>query len=159
MNFRYFTIGELTESATARRYAIKNIPGTIELNNLISLVENLLDPLRSLLGRPVNVSSGYRCKALNSKVGGSKTSAHVKGLAADIHTKGNNLELAYLAKDLPFDQCIIYDKLENPTWIHISYASNPRHQYLFCPDRKRYIPLSEERVIAAWEKSRKLIDI
>lgn len=152
---KYFTIGELTESATARRYNIKNIPGVMELNNLTSLVEHLLDPLRELLGKPINVSSGYRSKKLNDIVKGSKTSAHVKGLAADIHTKGNNLELAYLAKDLPFDQCIIYDKLENPSWIHIGYASNPRHQYLFCPDRKRYIPLSEERVVKCWNKINK----
>ena len=155
MNFRYFTIGELTSSATARRYNIKNIPGSSELANLKALVENLLDPLRDRLGRSIIVSSGYRCKKLNDIVKGSKTSAHVKGLAADIYTKGNNLELAYLAKDLPFDQCIIYDKLENPSWIHISYASNPRHQYLFCPDRKRYIPLSEEQVLSAWGKIKK----
>ena len=155
MNFRYFTIGELTESATARKYNIKNVPGITELNNLISLVENLLDPLRELLGKPIYVSSGYRSKKLNDIVKGSKTSAHVKGLAADIHTKGNNLELAYLAKDLPFDQCIIYDKLENPSWIHIGYASNPRHQYLFCPDRKRYIPLSEKQVVESWCKIKK----
>lgn len=155
MNFRYFTIGELTSSTTARARGIKNVPGIAELSNLISLIENLLDPLRELLGRSIIVSSGYRCKKLNDIVKGSKTSAHVKGLAADIHTKGNNLELAYLAKDLPFDQCIIYDKLENPTWIHLGYANNPRHQYLFCPDRKRYIPLSEKQVVECWEKIKK----
>lgn len=152
---KYFTIGELTSSTTARARGIKNVPGITELNNLISLIENLLDPLRELLGRSIIVSSGYRCKKLNDIVKGSKTSAHVKGLAADIHTKGNNLELAYLAKDLPFDQCIIYDKLESPTWIHISYASNPRHQYLFCPDRKRYIPLLEKQVVECWNKIKK----
>ena len=70
---KYFTIGELTSSTTARRYNIKNIPGSSELTNLKALVENLLDPLRELLGRPVFVSSGYRCRALNNKVGGSKS--------------------------------------------------------------------------------------
>lgn len=146
---KYFTIGELTESATARRYNIKNVPGTIELTNLISLVENLLDPLRSLLGKPIFVSSGYRCKALNSKVGGSKTSQHMKGQAADIYLKGlSNIVIAkvLVVSDLQWDQCIIYDKLENPTWIHLSYkTSGNRNQILFY-NGKSYVTVTKEQI-------------
>lgn len=147
---KYFTIGELTESATARRYNIKNVPGITELNNLISLVENLLDPLREFLGKPIFVSSGYRCKALNSKVGGSKTSQHMKGQAADIYLKGlSNIVIAkvLVVSDLQWDQCIIEkETLQNPQWIHLSYkTSGNRNQILFY-NGKSYVTVTKEQI-------------
>ena len=150
MNFRYFTIGELTESATARRYNIKNIPGSSELANLKALVENLLDPLRELLGRPVFVSSGYRCRALNNKVGGSKTSQHMKGQAADIYLKGlSNIVIAkvLVASCLQWDQCIIEKgSMQSPQWIHLSYkTSGNRHQILFYNGRS-YVTVTKEQI-------------
>lgn len=147
---KYFTIGELTSSTTARRYNIKNVPGIVELNNLTSLVEHLLDPLRELLGKPINVSSGYRCKALNSKVGGSKTSQHMKGQAADIYLKGlSNIVIAkvLVASGLEWDQCIIEKgTLQNPQWIHLSYkTSGNRNQILYYNGRS-YVNVTKEQI-------------
>lgn len=147
---KYFTIGELTSSTTARRYNIKNVPGIMELNNLTSLVERLLDPLRDLLGKPIYVSSGYRCKALNSKVGGSKTSQHMKGQAADIYLKGlSNIVIAkaLVASGLEWDQCIIEKgTLQNPQWIHLSYkTSGNRNQILYYNGRS-YVNVTKEQI-------------
>ena len=91
----------------------------------------MLDPLREAYGKPIKVNSGYRCPDLNLAVGGSKTSQHMLGLAADI-TVGNpnkNKELFNLIikLDLPFDQLI--DE-KNFSWVHVSYTSNPRKQIL-----------------------------
>ena len=147
---RYFTIGELTESATARKYNIKNVPGVAELDNLNALVYNVLDPLREILGRPIYVSSGYRCKELNAKVGGSKTSQHMSGQAADIYVKGfSNILIAkaLVASLIQWDQLIIEQgTLERPQWIHISYKkSGNRNQILFY-NGKSYVTVTPEQI-------------
>ena len=122
---RYFTFDELTASATARRMGIPNIPSWRERENLRLLVENVLDPLREAWGKPVIVTSGYRCAMLNRIVGGAANSQHTTGMAADIRTltdtAADNRKLFDLALDLdlPFDQLIDeygYD------WVHISYS-------------------------------------
>ena len=122
---RYFTFDELTASATARRMGIQNIPSWRERENLRLLVENVLDPLREAWGKPVIVTSGYRCAMLNRIVGGAANSQHTTGMAADIRTltdtAADNRKLFDLALDLdlPFDQLIDeygYD------WVHISYS-------------------------------------
>lgn len=147
---KYFTIGELTSSTTARRYNIKNIPSVMELNNLTSLVEHLLDPLRELLGKPINVSSGYRCKALNSKVGGSKTSQHMKGQAADIYLKGlSNIVIAkvLVASGLEWDQCIIEKgTLQNPQWIHLSYKTSGNRNQILYYNGQSYVNVTKEQI-------------
>ena len=128
---KYFTIKELCKSSTATLKRIDNTPNSEIVNNLEQLVDNILDPLREAYGKPIKVNSGYRCEALNVAVGGSKTSQHRYGLAADI-TTGSQLEnkkLFILAKqlNLPFDQ-LIDEKAYS--WIHISFSKNPRKQVL-----------------------------
>lgn len=128
---KYFTIKELCKSSTATLKRIDNTPNSEIVNNLEQLVDNILDPLREAYGKPIKVNSGYRCEALNAAVGGSKTSQHKYGLAADI-TTGSRLEnkkLFILAKqlNLPFDQ-LIDEKAYS--WIHISFSKNPRKQVL-----------------------------
>lgn len=128
---KYFTIKELCKSSTATLKRIDNTPNSEIVNNLEQLVDNILDPLREAYGKPIKVNSGYRCEALNVAVGGSKTSQHKQGLAADI-TTGSRLEnkkLFILAKqlNLPFDQ-LIDEKAYS--WIHISFSKNPRKQVL-----------------------------
>ena len=128
---KYFTIKELCKSSTATLKRIDNTPNSEIVNNLEQLVDNILDPLREAYGKPIKVNSGYRCEALNVAVGGSKTSQHRYGLAADI-TTGSRLEnkkLFILAKqlNLPFDQLI--DE-KTYSWIHISFSKNPRKQVL-----------------------------
>lgn len=128
---KYFTIKELCKSSTAIQKGIDNTPNSEIVDNLKKLVEYILDPLRERYGKPIHVNSGYRCPALNKAVGGSKTSHHVKGLAADI-TAGSveeNKLLFELAQELdfPYDQLI--DE-KNFKWIHISYSNKPRKQIL-----------------------------
>ena len=129
---KYFTLKELTRSVTAKNKGINNTPGEVEKNNLIALVENVLDPLREAWGQPIIITSGYRCPALNRAVGGSATSQHVTGEAADIRTVSDTVEdnkaLYELIKilNLPIDQCINeygYD------WIHVSYSPRNRKKF------------------------------
>ena len=110
---------------------IDNTPNSEIVKNLKQLVEYILDPLRERYGKSVYVNSGYRCPALNKAVGGSKTSAHQYGLAADI-TGGSREENKILFNliqelELPFQQLI--DE-KNFSWIHVSFSNNPKKQIL-----------------------------
>lgn len=130
---QYFTINELTKSDTAIRKGINNTPNAEQINNLEALVNYILDPLRKYYGKPIIVTSGFRCKELNNIVGGSKTSDHMTGCAVDIRTvqdtKEENKKLFDLALklNLPFDQLI--DEY-NYDWVHISYSPKNRRQVL-----------------------------
>ena len=107
---KYFTIKELCKSSTATLKRIDNTPNSEIVNNLEQLVDNILDPLREKYGKPIKVNSGFRCPELNKIVGGSKTSQHLTGFAADITagTVSENKKLFDLIQqlDLPFDQLI-----------------------------------------------------
>lgn len=128
---KYFTLKELTRSATAEAKGIDNTPTPEVEKNLTLLVENVLDPLRKLSGKPITVNSGYRCPELNKAVGGSKTSDHVKGFAADITggSKEENERLFYLIKNNFNFKQLIDEK--NFSWVHVSYdPSNLKNQIL-----------------------------
>lgn len=124
---KYFTINELCKSETASKHKIDNTPSAEIIANLTALVDNILDPLREAWGRPIIVTSGYRCEALNKLVGGVPTSQHKQGQAADISTGSieDNKKLFDLAikLKLPFDQII--DEY-GYKWVHISYSSTRR---------------------------------
>lgn len=128
---KYFTTKELCKSSTATQKGIDNSPNSEIIKNLEKLVYNILDPLREKYGKPIRVNGAYRCPELNRAVGGSKTSQHMLGLAADI-TVGSpekNKELFNLIIDmgLPFDQLIDEHKFR---WVHVSYTDKPRKQIL-----------------------------
>lgn len=124
---KYFTIDELTASATARKRGIKNVPNEEERLNLIALVDAVLDPLREKYGKPIYVTSGYRCATLNKRVGGVTGSQHRKGEAADIVTEegAGNFELGQLIVESgQFDQVIFENCGKDdllPQWIHVSW--------------------------------------
>lgn len=126
---RYFTLEELCQSQTATRLGLDNTPTPDVQKSLEALVENILDPLRTLIGRPITISSGYRSPKVNKAVGGSPTSQHVLGEAADIncHAIGTR-ELFNRIKSspLPFDQLIF-----EGTWVHISFGLKNRRQVLY----------------------------
>lgn len=130
---KYFNITELTKSQTAEKKGIKNIPTKEEEQNLINLVDKILDPLREAYGQPIIITSGYRSAALNSAIGGAKTSQHRLGQAADIRTvrdtKEDNKKLFDLIQKLklPFDQLINEHDFD---WIHVSYSNRNRRQVL-----------------------------
>lgn len=130
---KYFTINELTKSSTASRLHINNTPSQEVKDNLNKLIDNVLDPLRELYGKPIIVNSGYRCPKLNKAVGGARNSQHLTGQASDIrtvaNTKESNKQLFDIIKNskLPFDQLINeYDF----NWVHVSYGPRNRRQVL-----------------------------
>lgn len=122
-----FSLTELTQSDTAVKKGIKNIPDFEQCCNLEALIDNVLQPLRDKWGKPIKINSGFRSLALNKAVGGAATSSHMKGEAADI-TTGNGFENKKLfdlvqQMGLPFDQLISEKGERNaPSWIHISYS-------------------------------------
>lgn len=118
---KYFTIEEMTKSSTATAKGIDNTPSKDIEAKLQKLIEAVLDLLREWYGKPIRVNSGYRCEALNESIGGSKTSQHCLGEAADI-TAGSKEEneklFNYIKDNLPFDQLINESDF---SWIHVSY--------------------------------------
>lgn len=129
---KYFTIKELTRSATARCLGIDNTPPPSAVKALHELVDHVLDPLREAWGGPIRVNSGYRCPELNEAVGGTPGSQHLRGEAADITvgSRSANRRLLALIKrlDLPVDQCI--DE-KGCRWIHVSHRTGSnRRMYM-----------------------------
>jgi hypothetical protein len=124
-----FTLKELTKSDTATRLGIDNTPDDATIENLKLLCEMVLQPVREHFGKSVTVNSGYRSPESNAAVGGSKTSDHCKGQAADIEIDGlPNPELAqWIMDNLDYTQLILefYTQGQpNSGWVHVSYDSN-----------------------------------
>ena len=120
-----FALSEMVKSATAERLNVDNSPSDIHLVNLTHLVIHILQPVRDEFG-VITINSGYRSPALNAKVGGSKTSQHCNGQAADFESFSTpNPDLAkWIANNLEFDQLILefYDGVNpNSGWVHCSY--------------------------------------
>jgi hypothetical protein len=88
------------------------------------LCENVLQPLRDKYGKSINITSGYRSPKLNKAIGGSSTSQHCYGQAADIQVdKKDYLKVWEILKTLPFDQIIFEFGTESaPDWIHVSFV-------------------------------------
>ena len=123
-DWKYFTFDELIHSDTADRLGIDNTPTSEAVSNINDLVINVLDRLRSEWGRPIIVTSGYRCKELNAAVGGTHYSQHLKGQAADIVSddfEAFRRFVRHWCKDNEFDQCI-FEHGGGREWIHISYV-------------------------------------
>ncbi len=126
----HFTLEELMASDTARRLHIDNTPPPEVMPNLLRLA-GVLEQLRDALGgEPLIVSSGYRCAELNRRVGGATTSAHRRGLAADIVQAGVSpsvLARRIAALEIEFDQLIV----ECGRWVHVGLCDGrPRRQLL-----------------------------
>ena len=121
-----FSLTEMVKSETALRHDMDNTTGESEIENLKKLCEQILQPVRNHYAKGVKVNSGYRHPEVNAKVGGSKTSDHCKGQAADIEIPGvPNAELAeYIAKNFSFTQVILefYTQgVPDSGWVHVSY--------------------------------------
>lgn len=125
-----FTLAELCKSQTATRKGINNIPDTSFekdiIENLQSLCKNVLQPIRDNYKLAYSPSSGYRSILLNETIGGSKTSQHCRGLAADIEIAGipNAILAQWIEDNLDYDQLILeFYKADNPSsgWVHVSY--------------------------------------
>jgi hypothetical protein len=121
-----FSLNELTKSETALRHDLDNTPPQEVVDNLRTLCENVLQPVREGYGIAVKVNSGYRAPEVNAAVGGSKTSDHCKGQAADIEIPGiPNYDLAkYISENFKFTQIILEfytPGIPDSGWVHVSY--------------------------------------
>lgn len=118
-----FYLDEFTASETATRMAreLQLNANMIEAHNVVRLVRDILQPVRDHTGLPYIVTSGYRPEWLNTAIGGSTSSQHMAGEAADGKVIGmSTLDLCKLIVDmnLPFNQVIN----EFDRWVHVSVA-------------------------------------
>ena len=129
----HFDLAEFTRSESAKRHGVSNEPTAEHQANLKVLCERVLEPIRIFNEGPLNISSGYRSKNLNHFIGGSLSSQHCEGKAADIDMDGmsgkTNKEIfEYIKNNLEFDQLI---NEFNYSWVHVSYnAGKNRNQIL-----------------------------
>lgn len=117
-----FNLSEFVVTSTG----LDNIPGDEHKRNLKLLAQNILQPLRDYLQKPIVITSGYRSDLVNKAIGGSATSQHSKGQAADFHVVGmTNQQIVDAIKylRLPFDQ-LIDENLKGKQWVHVSYNPN-----------------------------------
>lgn len=124
-----FSLAEMIKSETALRKDLDNTPGEIEIENLRVLCEQILQPVREAYGKGIKVNSGFRHPDVNAAVGGSRTSDHCKGQAADIEIPGvPNAELAaYIQQYFDFTQLILEfytPGIPDSGWVHVSYDPN-----------------------------------
>lgn len=122
-----FTVSEMTKSETALRLGLDNQPDETQLANLKVLAEKVLQPVRDHFASGVKVNSALRVPAVNSAVGGAKTSDHCKGQAADIEIPGvaNGVLAQWIADNLKFTQLILefYTQgVPDSGWVHVSYV-------------------------------------
>ena len=123
-----FTLAELCKSQTALRKGIDNLPKDPDIvSKMQTLAEEILQPVRDKFG-PTVINSGYRCKKLNTAIGGSKKSQHCFGEAADIEVPTlSNRDLAeWIKNNLDFDQLILeFYNGKDPSsgWVHVSYKN------------------------------------
>lgn len=139
----HFSLKEMTDSQTAVRYGIANVPSEQEIENLRRLCQGTLEPLREALQLPVVITSGFRTKALNDKLAhSSERSQHMQGCAADFYVSSagsivqgskvqGSRELLIRAfreiltnPKIDYDQLILY-----PNFIHVSYVSKERNRH------------------------------
>lgn len=125
---KYFTISELCKSDTAIEKGIDNTPSSEVVEKLNMLIDNVLDPLREWYGKPIYISSGYRCPELNKAVGGAPNSFHTMGWACDIDMgdKDDNQPIFdYIKDNLPF---VELGWEGNGRWVHVAYIRGREHE-------------------------------
>lgn len=130
---KYFTVAEMLKSETADKNKIQNTPSA-EIEQNIEKLLVVLDDLREFYGKPIKITSGFRCTELNRLVGGSPTSAHVIGYAADLQPIGDTFEnfkaevLRWLDKSgVKFDQCIL-ERNKSTQWVHFGLYNRKGQQ-------------------------------
>lgn len=129
----HFTLRELSHSQAAERRGIDNSPPPAVVEALRALCLSVLEPLRAAVG-PLHVSSGYRAPALNQVVGGSRSSQHCLGQAADCECfalSTRALAEKVIELGLPFDQLILeFASDSGAGWVHVSHRPDNRGQVL-----------------------------
>jgi hypothetical protein len=128
----HFTFLELTRSDYAIRNGIDNTPNNQQAEELKLLCQHILEPVRALFGLPIIITSGFRNERVNSAIGGSRTSQHMKGQAADFHVHG--LDNLTAMREIMSERPIQYDQIiyefGQDGWIHISRSNSLRREAL-----------------------------
>lgn len=137
-----FTLSEMTKSDTALRLDMDNTPNAVQMENLKTLCEKVLQPVRDHFGKGVKVNSGFRHPQVNAAVGGSKTSDHCKGMAADIEIPGvANGDLAqWIVDNLEFRQVILEfytPGVPDSGWVHVSFNSEDNKKQVLTAAKQR----------------------
>lgn len=131
----FFTLKELTKSSTASKYHIDNTPADDIIRNLQYGVDMVLDPLRRLYGKPIVITSGYRCLELNKRVGGVANSWHTQGNAADIHVASltEATKIFSNLQKIPSVDTALFEHSKSGQWLHVQWNMNktPRHHFNF----------------------------
>lgn len=124
-----FHLSEFLHSDKAVRLGLDNTPDAAVLGAIRNFLAPGMQQVRDLIGAPINISSGYRAPQVNAAVGGSRSSQHMQGLAADFTSPffGTPLQIAraIVASRITFDQLI-----QEGTWVHISFSAKPRRSVL-----------------------------
>lgn len=135
---RNFKLEEFTRSSTAEVHGICNEPSVDAISNLQNLCQEVLQPLRDYYGKRIYISSGFRCRALNEKVGGVPNSQHVTGEAADLVLPSVSMGYHWFnwikAHCRNYDQLILERNKAGKYWIHVSSRRQlwmNRHQAFF----------------------------
>jgi zinc D-Ala-D-Ala carboxypeptidase len=119
----HFTFDELTRTGQTALQDSNRKEASQYLQALTDLCSQLLEPVRARFG-PVSIHSAFRGPSVNAAIGGSKTSQHMKGEAADFHCPGATLDqvMRWIVHDsgLKYGQVILEGPNGRPTWIHIS---------------------------------------
>lgn len=136
---KYFSLSEFLNSATAKRLHIDNTP-TFEVVDNLNKLADYLDVIREKVGKPILISSGFRCPVLNKAVGGVTNSQHQKGLAADLICSDMESLEKVLRETGGFDQLIKeHCKGSKSFWFHVSVAprnGKPRQQVIMNLEKK-----------------------
>ena len=126
---KHISYKEGMHSNTALRRGLNNTPNESQLKCMGDIAEGLFEPLREWVGGPIKITSMFRGEPVNTAIGGSKNSQHMKGQALDLddtYKYKTNAEMYHYIKDnLDFDQMIWeFGDDENPNWIHVSYVTH-----------------------------------
>ena len=137
----------MTRSDTAVRKGIKNDPNEKEIENLRTVCEKILEPVRVHYGIPFTPSSGFRCLQLNKEIGSSNKSQHINGQAVDFEVPGvPNMELAmWIREHLDYDQLLLEfykEDIPDSGWVHCSYVGDRNRKESKRFDGRTWSPLS-----------------
>jgi uncharacterized protein YcbK (DUF882 family) len=141
----HFSFEELTRTRQAELQDV-NRKEARDYFDRLKLVAEMLEAIRAKFG-VVRVTSGFRGPALNKAVGGSSSSQHSKGEAADFVCPAVTVDELHkwivTESKLPFGQCIL-EKPPGSAWIHISlgapYRDPKRCGESLAFDGKTYTP-------------------
>lgn len=142
----FFDLGEFCDSPTAQKHGIFLHPSPAQVESLRLLVFHVLDPLRRLIARPLNVTSGFRTPELNQLIGGAVVSMHLEGKAADVKCSLPARELLKVltSNGIEVDQAIGYSS-NLGGHLHLAWTNTRpnRGEILWSATKKQYRPWSQ----------------